>query len=207
MSQRPSTSCSCEPPAPDPGLVRAAREHLTSRYARGVDTVLWEANRRPLSDHDAIKAVITSAGRECPGAPSDGPRGDARTRGSAGGPADGAAGPPDGTDLAAALLLVHALRLDADRLECDLLSTARGSGMTWESIAALLELPTAGHAERRYERLLARRELPVAEVPAPRGGGHPAARPPGEPVGTAADHRADAAHRTRERDEPAAPEA
>lgn len=151
------------PPAQPPDLVRAARKHLTGRFARGVEALLWDSRGRPLADADAIAAVIRAA----------------------------ASGEVTDMDMAAALVCAQAVRLDADRLEYRLLRAARQAGLGFEKIAAVLDLPSAEAAERYCSRLRERAMLPVdpagpadrvtdpAATGPPTSGrpAHPAARP------------------------------
>jgi hypothetical protein len=125
-------------------MVRAARAHLTPRYAVGVDAFLWESRQRPLSDLAAIDAVIAA--------------GDRAQRGASG------QLPP--TDLAAALVVLAAARLDMDQTEARLLNAAHASGMGSEQIAAILDL-SVEHAEERHRQLKPRLDEPVAENPHP----------------------------------------
>jgi len=112
-------------------MVDASRRHLTERYASGVDLLLWETEKRLVPDLDAIKAVASAA----------------------------VSGQAEGLDMGAALVLVQAVRLGLDRLECDLFDAARAMGMRPEAIAAVLELPDAAAAEKRHRWLETRREL------------------------------------------------
>ena len=112
-------------------MVDASRRHLTERYASGVDLLLWETEKRLVPDLDAIKAVTGAA----------------------------VSGQAEGLDMGAALVLVQAVRLGLDRLECDLFDAARAMGMRPEAIAAVLELPDAAAAEKRHRWLETRREL------------------------------------------------
>ena len=120
-----------EPPAPSPEVVSASRRHLTERYASGVDLLLWETEKRLVPDLDAIKAVTDAA----------------------------VSGQAEGLDMGAALVLVQAVRLGLDRLECDLFDVAHAMGMRPEAIAAVLELPDAAAAEKRHRWLKTRRDL------------------------------------------------
>ena len=120
-----------EPPAPSPEMVSASRRHLTERYASGVDLLLWETEKRLVPDLDAIRAVTGAA----------------------------VSGQAEGLDMGAALVLVQAVQLGLDRLECDLFDAARAMGMRPEAIAAVLELPDAAAAEKRHRWLETRREL------------------------------------------------
>lgn len=160
-----------EPPVPDPAIVRAAREHLTGQRSHGVERLMWESHKHPMADLKAIEAVIKA-----------GSRGDEI----------------DGTELAAALVLVQAVRLDLDRLESRLLDTARDSGLTWESIAAVLDLPGAAAAIERHRWLSSRHAEPVAGVDAPElstaGNAWHGAMQAGERAREAADRAAELAH-------------
>jgi hypothetical protein len=140
-----------QPPAPSPETVTASRHHLTAQYARGVDRVLWEADKRPMSDADAIRAVVSAA--------ADGDQVDA-------------------LGIGAALVLTQAMRLDLDLLEADVLDAAQASGISPESLAAVLELRHAGLVEARHRTLAAKRELPRATV-------EPVTTSPGSPRGAA----------------------
>jgi len=112
-------------------MVDASRRHLTERYASGVDLLLWETEKRLVPDLDAITAVTGAA----------------------------ATGQAEGLDMGAALVLVQAVRLGLDRLECDLFDAARAMGMRPEAIAAVLNLPDAAAAEKRHRWLETRRDL------------------------------------------------
>jgi hypothetical protein len=166
-----------ELPAPDPDTVRAARAHLTGKYSRGVDRLMWEAHKHPLADLQGIRAVIDTA--------SDG-------------------GEVDATDLGAALVLMEAMRLDVDRLERQMLESARDSGLTWESIAAILALAGAAEAQERHRWLESRQAEPVAPIVPPDLSTPARTRQGAERAGrrarTAADRAADAARRRQELD-------
>jgi hypothetical protein len=126
-----------QPPAPSPDTVTASRHHLTAQYASGVDRVLWEAEKRPMPDADAVRALVSAAAN-----------GDQ----------------VDALGIGAALVLTQAMRLDLDLLEADVLDAAQASGISPESLAAVLELPNAGLVEARHRMLAAKRELPRAAV-------------------------------------------
>jgi hypothetical protein len=129
-----------EPPAPSPEMVTASRRHLSMEYARGVDRLLWDLEKRPMPDAEAVKAVIVA------NAPGDG---------------------GDALDIGGALVLLHAMRLELDCLEADVLDAARASGLRDESLAAVMDLPDAA-AVQDWERWLnTRRELPRAPTPGP----------------------------------------
>lgn len=141
-------------------MVEAARTHLTGKYSQGVAQMLWETDRYPLPDLQAVQAVLAMVARP-----------------------QGVTGP----DLAAALVLVQAARLTVDRLEADVTQAAREAGLSWEQLAAVLDLPGGGQeATTRFEEMLARRAAPNTEpIPhrlGPRSGpAAPAA--PAEPGG------------------------
>ncbi|GAA2603202.1 hypothetical protein SMC26_03395 [Actinomadura fulvescens] len=141
-------------PAPQPRMVRAARDYLTPRFASGVDAVLWEIIEHPLPDLDAIDAVNTAS---------------ARTQ-------SGAGDPPEPMAVAAALVVLGAARLDLDQTEARLLNTAQASGMDWQQIVAILGL-TADQAEERYRQLKPRLDEPAADTPPPHISGRPSHRP------------------------------
>ncbi|WP_242882261.1 hypothetical protein [Actinomadura litoris] len=130
-------------PAPRPEEVRAARVHLTSRHATGLDEFLWEARKRPMPDSAAVNAVIAASGQ-------------ARR--------DGCDAPPP-MDVAAALILLSALRSNLDLAEARLLGTAQVSGVGLEQLAAILGISVRETEERRgrLETLLDR----CAALPSP----------------------------------------
>jgi hypothetical protein len=115
-------------------MVAAARRQLTGRYATGVDRLLWETEKRPMPDPDAVAAVIAAADHAEP------------------------------LDIASALVLSQEARLSLDHLEHDLFEAARAAGITAAAIAAVLELPgeTAVQARRRW--LAKRRAMPYAQA-------------------------------------------
>ena len=105
---------------------------------------MWTEHHRPLPDLDAIRAVIDAV-HATPGST-----------------------PADTMDLGAALMVMAAARLDLDRLEVELVEAVREAGLEWAAIAAVLGLPNAATAERRYAKLANRREASVDEVRQPR---------------------------------------
>jgi hypothetical protein len=127
-------------------MVRAARAYLTSRYSQGVEQVLWEEREYPMSDLDAINAVRSAA--------------EAQTL--------------EGPDLAAALVLVQAARLTLDQLEARVLQAAQDAEMSWDTIASVLELPSAALAEEHFRQMVKReselidppRHYPLSDLPA-----------------------------------------
>jgi hypothetical protein len=137
-------------PVPSPQMVRAARAHLARRYATGVEALMWEEHDQPLPDIDALTRVITAAHTTTNNHTTTGPA--------------GKGGPPAAIDLGAALVVLLAIRLDIDRLEVELLQTARDSGMQWTTIADILGLPEPTTAEHRYEKLRPRLDAPVDHV-------------------------------------------
>jgi hypothetical protein len=163
------------PPAQAPALVRAARTHLTSRFARGVEALLWDSCKRPLADTDAITAGIQAA----------------------------EAGVASGLDMAAALVSAQALRLDVDGLEYRLIVAAQQAGLGFEEIAAVLDLPSAEAAKRYYDWLSQRAALPVDEIdlePDPGSNPRQRAERAGRRAGQAAERArkaGDAAERAR----------
>ena len=120
-------------------MVDASRRHLTERYASGVDLLLWETEKRLVPELDAIKAVTGAA----------------------------ASGRAEGLDMGAALVLVQAVRLGLDRLECELFDAAQAMGMRPEAIAAVLDLPDGAAAEKRHRWLETRRALPYGDLDTP----------------------------------------
>jgi hypothetical protein len=143
-------------PAPAPHAVQQARAFLTPRYATGVDGFLWQSRERPMPDRDAIDAVIDA--------------GDRAQRG------DG-----DGTEpveVAAALLVLSAVRLALDQTEARLLDTAQASGLSFEQIASVLDLGVE-EAEERHRQLQPRLDEPTAapSPSPPHRAGAPGSRP------------------------------
>ena len=122
-------------PMPSQEMVEAARNHLTGKYARGLDQVLWESDKYPLPDLEAVRAVLAVVHNQT------------------------ATGP----DLAAALVLVQAARLTADRLEADVIQAAREAGISWAQLASVLDLPGGEAAGKRYRNMLTRRDMPNVE--------------------------------------------
>lgn len=47
-------------PIPSPDMVHAARAHLTRRFGKGVEALLWETHHHPLPDVDAITKTIAA---------------------------------------------------------------------------------------------------------------------------------------------------
>jgi hypothetical protein len=127
-----------EPPAPSADMVSASRRHLNEQYARGVERLLWELEKHPMPDVDAVRAVI------------------AAVRSGEG---------QDALDIGAALVLLQAMRLELDCLESDVFGVARERGLDDESLAAVLDLPDAAAAQARREFLDSRRELPRTAGP------------------------------------------
>ncbi|MEW9550224.1 hypothetical protein [Nonomuraea sp. NPDC050783] len=158
------------PPAQPPELVRAARAHLTDRYATGVNRLFWQTRKQPMPDVEAITEAIGAASR-------------------------GRAAEPD---LASALVVVQALRLDVDRLEHRLLLAARAAGLDWAGVAAVLELPSAEAAERHFARLQRRSRQPADEVEFRFGPGTPPVQQ-AQQTGRRAERVAHRAHEAGER--------
>jgi hypothetical protein len=132
-------------PAPEPGIVVQARAYLTPRHATGVDEFLWRSRERPMPDRDAIDAVIDAGDRAQHGT------GDS----------------PEPVEVAAALLVLSAVRLNVDQTEARLLNIAQAAGMGFEQIAAVLDLGVE-EAEERYRQLKPRLdEYAAAPSPAP----------------------------------------
>lgn len=122
-------------------MVTASRRHLTTEYAHGVDRLLWDMDKRPMPDLDAIHAVVA---------------------------ANQAHLPVDALDIGAGLILLLEMRLELDCLEADVLGAALDSGLALDSLAAVLELPDPVLMRSRLDYLLARRELPRPSAqPAP----------------------------------------
>jgi hypothetical protein len=85
-------------------MVRAARAHLASRYAKGAAELMWSEYHRPLPDLDAVRAVIEAVRAPGPDVPQT-------------------------MDLGAALVAMAAARLDIDRLEAELVDAVRQAGL------------------------------------------------------------------------------
>ncbi|MFG2006722.1 hypothetical protein ACGFNU_47010 [Spirillospora sp. NPDC048911] len=134
-------------PAPPPEMVHAARDYLTPQYASGIDAVLWEIIAHPLPDLDAIDAVNTATARAQAGTGEH----------------------PEPMAVAAALVVLRAVRLELDQTEARLLNTAQSSGLDWQQIAAILDL-SAEQAEERHRRLKPRLDEPAADINPPRFG-------------------------------------
>jgi hypothetical protein len=115
-------------------MVWVARRHLTIAYARGARRLMWDTEKRPLPDAEAIAAVLAAAGH-------------ARME-----------------DLSAALVLIQAQHLDLDRAEFELIGQLRGAGVIDDALAAMLELPGPAQAAARYQQLKARYQLARAEA-------------------------------------------
>jgi hypothetical protein len=126
-----SSHASTDPPAPSPGVVTAARHHLTSRYAEGVSRLFWDLEKRHMPDADAVRAVMSAAK---------------------------SAAPAEALDVGAALVVLQAMRLELDLLEADVLDTAQAGGVPAEAVAAVLELPGAAAAEARHRQLREKRK-------------------------------------------------
>jgi hypothetical protein len=75
-------------------------------------------------------------------------------------------------DVAAALVVLAAARLDIDRAEARLLEAAQDVAMGWEQIAAILGVSGVA-AEERYRQLKPRLEESVADASPRRGGQRP----------------------------------
>lgn len=162
-------------PVPSPEMVTASRRHLTERYAVGVDRLLWELEKRTMPDLDAVRAVVSAASAD---------------------------GKVDALDVGAALVAMRAVRLDVDLLEADVLDVAEVSGVSAESVAAVLELPGATAARAWHELLVSRRRLPRAEAEPARRAPREAAREAAERAGRRASRAADrAAELDRRNDE------
>ncbi len=166
-------------PAPPPDLVAASRRHLTERYASGVDRVLWNTEKRFIPDTDAIGLVTDAA----------------------------MAGLAEALDLAAALVLVQAGRLDLDGLEYEIFQAAHAAGPRREALAAILGQPGAAVAGGRPGGLEARPSRPQADrerdLPGRAEAAAQAATRAGRRATQAADRAAEAARRRRQLSEPA----
>lgn len=114
-------------------MVTASRRHLTIAHATGVDRLLWDTEKRPMPDLDAVQAVIS---------PHKGNQ------------------PAEALDVGAALIIVQGMRLEIDCLEAEVLASALDSGLGLDSLAAVLELPDPAAMLARLEYMVARSELP-----------------------------------------------
>jgi hypothetical protein len=153
--------------------VTAARRHLTSRYADGVHQLLWELEKRLMPDAEAVQAVLSLASGQ---------------------------NLADALDVGAAMVVIQAMRLELDVLEADVLDAAQVSGVSPESVAAVLELPGADAAEQRHQLLRARRRLARATTrqPAPDASGD-GAREAADRAGRRARQAADRASEAKRR--------
>jgi hypothetical protein len=116
-------------PAPDPAVADSARLRIAARRRLADGQPDGQAAARRAADIQAINAVIGSARA-------------------------GAAHPPDGLDVGAALVVLCDLRLYLDGLEADLLDAAQRAGLGWDVIAAIIGIP-ADEAEHRHRVLRA----------------------------------------------------
>jgi hypothetical protein len=91
-------------------VVTASRRHLTSRYATGLDSFLWETGRRALPDRAAIQAVVLAARSGRTGL---------------------------GPDLVAALVLIQVVRRELAAEETELHAAAGHAGLSRETLAAV----------------------------------------------------------------------
>lgn len=148
----PGTSALLVPPAPPPDAVSAARRQLNEQHASGIERLLWELDKQPIPDMEAIRRAIAATDRA----------------------EAGTAGP--------ALVLLQAARLGLDRLEAQALDAAHAAGLSDEAVAAFLGLPSAAAAAAWNRWLTARQALPYDEPPparqvAPSGATDAVARP------------------------------
>lgn len=120
-------------PVPAPQVAEAARQHLSERYAAGVDRVLWDAEKRPMPDTAAVRAVV----------------------------AEGSHAEP--LDIASALVLVQVIRQSVDALEYELFEAVRAAGITDAAVAAVLGLPGESAAQARQRWLSDRKAAPPAQ--------------------------------------------
>jgi hypothetical protein len=93
---------------PSRAVVTASRRHLTSRYATGLDSFLWDTDQVPLTDRAAIRAVVLAA-----------------RAGQAG----------LGRDLVPALVLVQVARRELEAEETELRAAAGQAGLSREILA------------------------------------------------------------------------
>ncbi|XVQ11590.1 hypothetical protein ACQP1W_03130 [Spirillospora sp. CA-255316] len=97
-----------------------------------------------MPDRDAIDAIITASAQA----------------------QRGAADHPDLMEVAAALVVLGAVRLNLDQTEARLLNTAQAAGMSFDQIAAIFGL-SAEAALERYRQLKPRLDEPAAPPPPP----------------------------------------
>ena len=93
-----------------PAVVTASRRHLTSRYATGLDSFLWETDQILLTDRAAIQSVVRAARSGHTGL---------------------------GRDLVAALVLIQVVRRDLEAEEAELRAAAGHTGLSREILAAV----------------------------------------------------------------------
>ena len=91
-----------------PTAVTASRGHLTSRYATGLDSFLWETDRVPLPDRAVIQAVVLAARAGETGL---------------------------GRDLVAALVLIQVVQRELAAEEAELHAAAGHAGLSREILA------------------------------------------------------------------------
>jgi len=93
-----------------PAVVTASRRHLTSRYATGLDSFLWDTDQIPLPDRAAIQAVLLEARSGRTGL---------------------------GRDLVAALVLIQVVRRELAAEEAELHAAAGHAGLSREILAVV----------------------------------------------------------------------
>jgi len=116
-------------------VVSDARRHLSIVYARGTDRLMWDLEKRPLPDMEAVAAVLAAGAKA------------------------------HLLDIEAALVLVQAQRLDLDGAEYELIGQVHAAGVGADGVAAMLDLPGPAQAATRYQQLAERYRLPRAEAP------------------------------------------
>lgn len=128
-----------------------AQDHLSHRYAVGLDRSSWEGGI-PLEPVEALGQLCRAE------------RGERDTRwGNA-----WELPVPRKVEVAAGLSLLAEIRADLERQELLLINGARSRGLTWEQIADVLGLDSRQAAEQRCRRLRERwpEDAPPRELPA-----------------------------------------
>lgn len=134
-------------------LAETARDHLSQRFATGVDRDAWVAGV-PLDGPVALRQ-LGRAERGQPARPPQGLYDDPPPRLPV----------PTRTDILAGLALLAKVRETADKQELLLISGARHRGLTWEQLASVIGVDTRQAAEQRWRRLADRYPDEVKALP------------------------------------------
>ena len=126
-----------DPREAGPDRVHAALFRIQGRYATTAAGRARLANPHMLGPSEAVRLVTYLAGGAIPYL-------------------DDAEPQVQAADLVAALNLLPLVRAEVDDLEIGLLTMARGEGLTWAQIAAVLCMGSAQAAQQRHDRLTSR---------------------------------------------------